>query len=67
VPSGKNQIARAKKWGSSGTGSLGRHDSYLVSYPIYPSFPLRGRWERSLNSAKQAPSPSLWHPSWTVI
>src|SRR6266478_6028497 len=26
---------------------------------IHPSFPLRGRWERSAKSDKQAPSPSL--------
>src|SRR5579859_366026 len=26
---------------------------------IYPSFPLRGRWERTLKSGEQAPSPSL--------
>ena len=26
---------------------------------IHPSFPLRGRWERSAKSCKQAPSPSL--------
>src|SRR6266481_6840712 len=26
---------------------------------IHPSFPLRGRWERSVKSDKQAPSPSL--------
>src|SRR6266403_2578978 len=26
---------------------------------IHPSFPLRGRWERTLISGEQAPSPSL--------
>jgi hypothetical protein len=26
---------------------------------IHPSFPLRGRWERTLKSGEQAPSPSL--------
>jgi hypothetical protein len=26
---------------------------------IHPSFPLRGRWERSAKNSKQAPSPSL--------
>ena len=48
-----------------GTGSPGRHVSIadVVFTPargvIHPSFPLRGRWERSAKSYKQAPSPSL--------
>ncbi len=28
---------------------------------IHPSFPLRGRWERIVDSGEQAPSPSLRH------
>src|SRR5215813_9006387 len=30
---------------------------------IHPSFPLRGRWERSVENRKQAPSPSLAIPA----
>jgi hypothetical protein len=48
-----------------GTGSPGRRVSIasVVFTPargvIHPSFPLRGRWERSAKSDEQAPSPSL--------
>src|SRR6266851_2102557 len=48
-----------------GIGSPGRRVSIagVVFTPtrgvIHPSFPLRGRWERTLKSGEQAPSPSL--------
>ncbi len=48
-----------------GIGSPGRRVSIagVVFTPargvIHPSFPLRGRWERTAKSGKQAPSPSL--------
>src|SRR5277367_2699525 len=48
-----------------GTGSPGRRvsDASVVFTPargvIHPSFPLRGRWERTFRIGKQAPSPSL--------
>jgi len=50
---------------SLGNGGPGRRVSIagVVFTPargvIHPSFPLRGRWERSVKSDKQAPSPSL--------
>src|SRR5215467_6078541 len=48
-----------------GNKSPGRRDSIagVVFTPtrgvIHPSFPLRGRWERTPISGEQAPSPSL--------
>ena len=56
----------AKKWGPC-LGTRAPSDAFpfvsVVFTPtrgvIHPSFPLRGRWERTLKSGEQAPSPSL--------
>jgi hypothetical protein len=56
----------AKKWGPClGTGAPSDAFPFVgvVFTPtrgvIHPSFPLRGRWERTLKRDEQAPSPSL--------
>ena len=57
---------RVKKWGPClGTRApSGRVSIVSVVFTptrgvIHPSFPLRGRWERTLKRNEQAPSPSL--------
>jgi len=57
---------QAKKWGSClGTRApIGASPFVSVVFTptrgvIHPSFPLRGRWERTLERGEQAPSPSL--------
>ena len=57
---------RVKKWGPClGTRApSGRVSIVSVVFTptrgvIHPSFPLRGRWERTLKRDEQAPSPSL--------
>src|SRR5258708_39475577 len=60
------QVQWAKKWGPC-LGTRAPSDAFpfvsVVFTPtrgvIHPSFPLRGRWERTLKSVEQAPSPSL--------
>jgi hypothetical protein len=57
---------RAKKWGPC-LGTRAPSGAFpfagVVFTPtrgvIHPSFPLRGRWERTLKNGEQAPSPSL--------
>ena len=59
-------LERAKKWGPC-LGTRAPSSAFpfvgVVFTPtrgvIHPSFPLRGRWERTLKSGEQAPSPSL--------
>src|ERR1700737_2989126 len=59
-------LERAKKWGSC-LGTRAPSSAFpfvsvvftLTRGVIHPSFPLRGRWERTLKSVEQAPSPSL--------
>ena len=59
-------VRRTKKWGPC-LGTRAPSDAFpfvsVVFTPtrgvIHPSFPLRGRWERTLKSGEQAPSPSL--------
>jgi hypothetical protein len=59
-------LGLAKKWGPC-LGTRAPSDAFpfvsVVFTPtrgvIHPSFPLRGRWERTLKCDEQAPSPSL--------
>ena len=64
-----NNIERAPAWDRGPRKA--RFVASVVFTPargvIHPSFPLRGRWERSVKSNKQAPSPSLCHSSHLVI